>query len=97
MFKKVLSLSLAVLMCLSVLAVLGSCSTKERLGESADLLPRKEITKTEGVTIPDDFKIGLITLHDEQSTYDKNFIDAFKQVTTALGTPSKPSAPDSGR
>ena len=87
MFKKVLSLSLAVLMCLSVLAVLGSCSTKERLGESADLLPRKEITKTEGVTIPDDFKIGLITLHDEQSTYDKNFIDAFKQVTTALGIP----------
>lgn len=85
MFKKVLSLSLAILMCLSVLAVLGSCSTKERLGESAELLPRKEITKSAGVTIPDDFKIGLITLHDEQSTYDKNFIDAFKQAATALG------------
>ena len=89
MFKKVLSLCLAALMCLSVLAVLGSCSTKERLGESADLLPRKEITKTAGVTVPADFKIGLITLHDEQSTYDKNFIDAFKQATIALGIPAE--------
>ena len=23
-------------------------------------------------------KVGLITLHDDNSTYDKNFIDAFK-------------------
>ena len=87
MFKKILSLCLAILLCLSVVAVLASCSTKERLGESADLLPRKDITST--VTVPADFKIGLITLHDEQSTYDKNFIDAFKQVTKALGIPDE--------
>lgn len=30
-------------------------------------------------------KVGLITLHDENSTYDKNFIDAFKAATAALG------------
>ena len=30
-------------------------------------------------------KLGLICLHDENSTYDKNFIDAFKAAQTALG------------
>ena len=30
-------------------------------------------------------KIGLITLHDEQSTYDKNFIDSMKAAQKALG------------
>lgn len=33
-------------------------------------------------------KVGLITLHDENSTYDKNFIDAFKAATAELGIPS---------
>ncbi len=32
-----------------------------------------------------DFKIGFIFLHDENSTYDKNFIDAAKQVKEKLG------------
>ena len=31
------------------------------------------------------FKVGLICLHDEQSTYDKNFIDAFKIACDNLG------------
>jgi basic membrane protein A len=30
-------------------------------------------------------KVGLITLHDENSTYDANFIDAFKAATAELG------------
>ncbi len=83
MFKKVLSLCLAALMVLGCLAAFASCGSKERLGESAELLPRETIAST--VTVPSDFKIGLITLHDEQSTYDKNFIDAFKSVTKAMG------------
>lgn len=33
----------------------------------------------------DEFKIGLIFLHDENSTYDKNFIDAAKAVQAELG------------
>ena len=33
----------------------------------------------------DDIKFGLITLHDENSTYDKNFIDAAKQAIKDLG------------
>ena len=33
----------------------------------------------------DDFKIGFIFLHDETSTYDKNFIDAAKEAVAAMG------------
>ena len=32
-----------------------------------------------------DFKIGFIFLHDENSTYDKNFLDAAVQATAELG------------
>ena len=32
-----------------------------------------------------DFKIGFIFLHDENSTYDKNFLDAAKAATEAFG------------
>ncbi len=33
----------------------------------------------------EDIKLGVITLHDELSTYDKNFIDAVKQAAAELG------------
>ena len=33
----------------------------------------------------EDIKLGIITLHDEQSTYDKNFIDSAKQAAANLG------------
>ena len=33
----------------------------------------------------DDFKVGFIFLHDENSTYDKNFIDAALEVQKKLG------------
>ena len=38
-----------------------------------------------GSTDEDDFKIGIICLHDEKSTYDKNFIDAVYAAQKALG------------
>ncbi len=33
----------------------------------------------------EDIKLGIITLHDEQSTYDKNFIDSAKKAAENLG------------
>ena len=33
----------------------------------------------------DDLKVGFIFLHDENSTYDKNFIDAAKEACTNMG------------
>lgn len=86
MFKKIVSLLLAIVMCVSLGVSLASCGGDgDKLGESAELLPRAEIAND--VTVPETFKIGLICLHDENSTYDKNFIDAFKSVVTALGIP----------
>ena len=38
--------------------------------------------KKEGL---ENFKIGFIFLHDENSTYDKNFIDAAKTACANLG------------
>ena len=82
MFKKILALTLTVVMIAALCVSFASCG-KKRLGEGEEILPRNEISTT--VTVPADFKIGLITLHDENSTYDKNFIDAFVQVCEGMG------------
>ena len=37
----------------------------------------------------DAFKVGLICLHDDQSTYDKNFLDGFKEACKNLGIPDE--------
>ena len=52
MFKKVLALVLAVLMCATLAVAFSSCSDE------------------------DEFKVGFIFLHDENSTYDNNFLVA---------------------
>ena len=62
MFKKILSLCLAVLMLASLAASMTSC------GSSSD-----------------DFKLGVILLHDEASTYDLNFIEAVNRAKEQLG------------
>ncbi len=87
--KKILAFVLAAIMLLS----LAACGNKDggtstpngdsATGETADLLPRKDITSD--VTVPDDFKIGMICLHDENSTYDNNFIKALKSVQKGMG------------
>lgn len=62
MFKKLLSLCLAVCMVASLCVFMASC------GGSGD-----------------DFKLGVILLHDEASTYDLNFIEAVNRAAEALG------------
>ena len=86
--KKIISAILAVAMLFSVCTLAGCNGSKDgesskKAGVSADILPRKEITST--VKVPDDFKIGMICLHDENSTYDNNFIQALKSVQKAFG------------
>ena len=81
----------AMLLCLAMLFAFAGCGSKDtgsdsnnaKKGVSADILPRLEV-KSE-VTVPDDFKIGMICLHDENSTYDNNFIQALKSVQKGLG------------
>lgn len=86
--KKVLAVLMAVALIVTVFAACGKKDDSkptpaENKGMSADVLPRQEI-KTD-VKIPAEFKIGLICLHDENSTYDKNFIDSLKSAAKGMG------------
>ena len=57
------------LLLVAVMCVASACMLSACGGEKAD----------------SDFKIGFIFLHDENSTYDKNFLDAAEAATKELG------------
>ena len=67
MFKKILSIALAIAMIASLCVVFASCDNQKKA-------PSKE-----------DFKLGVILLHDEFSTYDLNFMNGINAAKEALG------------
>ena len=79
--KRLFALLLVVVMVVGMMAACGKKDKGDALTESP--LPAKEITKD--FEIKSDFKIGFICLHDDKSTYDKNFLDAANEVIEALG------------
>ena len=84
--RKLLAIVLAAVMMLALVAC-GSgntpVATDDVAGTSA---PVSEQTKATDAPVADsDFKIGFIFLHDENSTYDLNFINAAKEAQAALG------------
>ncbi|MBQ6706076.1 MAG: BMP family ABC transporter substrate-binding protein [Clostridia bacterium] len=78
--KKILALLLAALMVFG-LAACGGAEDKNTMSESP--LPATELVVD--YEVKDDFKIGFICLHDEKSTYDKNFLDAADEMIKAVG------------
>ena len=56
-------------------------TTEEKTDDTADAPAAEETT----ATAPADFKVGFIMLHDENSTYDLNFINAAKEAAEDLG------------
>ena len=85
MFKKLLSLCLAVFMIAALCVSMASCGDSAGNGEdglTASPLPAVELTAD--FEVPDDFKVGFILLHDEASTYDLNFINAVNTVKEVL-------------
>ena len=80
---KILAVLMALVLIIGCFAACQGGKEKEVLGESAELIARAEIKSD--VEIPEDFKIGMICLHDENSTYDKNFIDGLKSVAKGMG------------
>ncbi len=86
--RKVLALCLALAMVVLCFAACGDGEKKpedkpEILGMSDSPLEAPEIKKD--FDIKKDFKIGFICLHDENSTYDLNFIEAANATIEALG------------
>ncbi|MBE7040891.1 MAG: BMP family ABC transporter substrate-binding protein [Ruminococcaceae bacterium] len=67
--KKIISFLLVAVMLVASLCMFTACSNE----------------KTDGTTVSEDFKIGFIFLHDENSTYDKNFLEAAEAATAELG------------
>ena len=72
--KKILSIFLVVVLIISVLCGCGKTNTPVNTAEEV----------VEEAAEPS-IKVGLICLHDEQSTYDLNFISAFKEACDAEG------------
>ena len=72
--KKLLALVLAAVMMFALVAC----------GDNGD---NGDVTNDEatGIASIADVKFGLICLHDENSTYDKNFIEGFKEAVANLG------------
>ena len=81
--KKLVSMLLAVAM----LFCFAGCGNKENGGNDSALTkaPIDEVVLKADYTIPENFKIGFICLHDEKSTYDLNFINAAKRVQEVAG------------
>ena len=71
--KKLLALLLTAVLAVGCVAFTGCSETVKEY---------KGIKKVENYA---DMKVGFITLHDESSTYDKNFIDSAKEVCKKLG------------
>jgi basic membrane protein A len=81
--KKIVCIIIAIMMLGMIFASCGKEPEKELLGLSEPILSAPTFEKD--FEIPADFKIGLICLHDENSTYDANFIRCLKNVQTVLG------------
>ena len=89
--KKFLALLLALVMVFA-LAACGEAETPASDAPASDTpddsaasdAPASEAPATEGIAL-EDIKVGFIFLHDENSTYDLNFINAAKAAVEALG------------
>ncbi len=81
--KKFLALALAALMMFCLVACGGNGDADEAKGMSES--PIAEVALEVDYEVPEGFKIGFICLHDEKSTYDKNFLNAVDKIQEKLG------------
>ena len=85
--RKFFALALVAVMMLALVAC-GGEKTPANTGDSVatDNTSASTDATTDATPVADDsFKIGFIFLHDENSTYDLNFINAAREAQAALG------------
>ena len=92
--KKIIALLLALVMVFALAACASKTEapaeetkTETAATETATEEKTEETTEEPAAetTAPADFKVGFIMLHDENSTYDLNFINGAKEAAEALG------------
>ncbi len=84
--KKLISIVMVLALMLCLFAGCGDAKTEEKTETKTET---KEETKTEEKAEETDakseLKVGFIFLHDENSTYDLNFLNAAKETCKAMG------------
>ena len=86
--NKILSLALVLVMVLSLAACGGKTAAPaatEATAAPAAEAPAAEAPAAEAPAAAADVKLGFIFLHDENSTYDLNFMNGAKEACAALG------------
>ena len=90
---KVLALILALAMVIAFAACGGKTATNEDASNSAETTATDAATGTDVTPVDTDkmadIKVGFICLHDENSTYDRNFINGAKAACEQLGIPEE--------
>ncbi len=76
--KKILALALTLILVLSLAACGGNAATDETKGSDT-------VATEGGNAAASNIKVGFIFLHDENSTYDLNFMNAAKEAIADLG------------
>ena len=83
--KKFLALLLALVMVFALAACGDDSGSVATDAPTATDDPTASSTPDGTASIPEDFKVGFIFLHDENSTYDLNFINAANAAIEELG------------
>ena len=86
--KKILSLALVLVMVLGLAACGSKADTAATTAAATTAAGSDETTaaaETEAPAAASNIKVGFIFLHDENSTYDLNFMNAAKQAIADLG------------
>jgi len=83
--KKILALVLAVVLAFGMTVCLGSCGKEGADIKGMSDAPIAPVELKADYEVPADFKIGFICLHDENSTYDLNFLNAVDSIKETLG------------
>ena len=88
--KKIFALILAMVLCIGLLAACGNGDTKDTTPAASDSSNNDTKGTTPAASSSDNtdtkgLKLGFIFLHDENSTYDLNFMNGAKEAIAALG------------